>query len=152
MRFKASAPDAAYERFCSDEAWWLDGFALFTAIRNDLSGWGWSDWPEELRDRQPEVSRATQDKLSDRVETEKFLQYLFFKQWKGIKQYCNQKEIQIIGDIPIYVNDDSADVWMNPELFKLDAQKNLQSLPACRLIISAGPASVGAIPSTVGTL
>ena len=54
---------------------------------------------------------------------EKFLQYLFFKQWGEVKRYCNQKGIQIIGDIPIYVNDDSADVWMNPELFKLDERK-----------------------------
>jgi 4-alpha-glucanotransferase len=122
-RFKAAGPDAVYERFCTDEAWWLDGFALFTAIRNDLSGQSWSDWPEELRDRKPEALRATQDKLSDQIGMEKFLQYLFFKQWSEVKRYCNQKGIQIIGDIPIYVNNDSADVWMNPELFKLDERK-----------------------------
>ena len=57
-RFKAAGPDAAYERFCTDEAWWLEGFALLTAIRNDLSGQAWSDWPDELRDRQPEALRA----------------------------------------------------------------------------------------------
>ncbi len=122
-RFKATRPDAAYESFCADERWWLDPFALFTALRNHFSGQAWSDWPEELRDRQPGALHAMQDQLSDQVEMEKFLQYLFFKQWDGLKRYCNQKGIQIIGDIPIYVNDDSADVWMNPELFKLDEQK-----------------------------
>ena len=76
-----------------------------------------------MRDRQPEALRAIQDQLPDQVEIEKFLQYLFFKQWGSLKRYCNQKGIQIIGDIPIYVSDDSADVWMNPELFKLDEQK-----------------------------
>ena len=122
-RFKATRPDVAYESFCRDEGWWLDPFALFTAIRNHFSGQTWSDWPEELRDRQPEALRAIQDQLSDQVEIEKFLQYLFFKQLGSVKRYCNQKGIQIIGDIPIYVSDDSADVWMNPELFKLDERK-----------------------------
>jgi len=122
-RFKAAGPDTAYQRFCAEEAWWLEGFALFTAIRNDLSGLAWSDWPQELRDRQPEALRTTLAKLSERVEREKFLQYVFFKQWSRVKEYCNQKGIQIIGDIPIYVNDDSADVWTNPELFRLDEQK-----------------------------
>jgi 4-alpha-glucanotransferase len=122
-RFKASRPDAAYESFCTDEASWLDGFALFTALRDHFSGQAWSDWPDELRDRKPEALRAAQDRLSSQVDMEKFLQYLFFKQWSGLKQYCNKKGIQIIGDIPIYVSDDSADVWMNPELFKLDERK-----------------------------
>jgi 4-alpha-glucanotransferase len=122
-RFNASRPDAAYESFCTDEASWLDGFALFTVLRDHFSGQAWSDWPDELRDRQPEALRAIRDQLADQVELEKFLQYLFFKQWNGVKQYCNHKGIQIIGDIPIYVSDDSADVWMNPELFKLDARK-----------------------------
>jgi 4-alpha-glucanotransferase len=123
VRFKATGPHVAYESFCAEEGWWLNAFALFTAIRNHFSGQAWSDWPEEVRDRQPEALRAIQERLSDRVELEKFLQYLFFKQWGDVKRYCNHKGIQIIGDIPIYVNDDSADVWMNPELFKLNEQK-----------------------------
>jgi 4-alpha-glucanotransferase len=122
-RFRAAGQNPEYERFCAEEAWWLEGFALFTAIRSDMSGRAWADWPEELRDRHSEALRAMQDKLYDRVGMEKFLQYLFFRQWSEVRRYCNQKGIQIIGDIPIYVNDDSADVWMNPELFSLDAQK-----------------------------
>jgi 4-alpha-glucanotransferase len=122
-RFRAAGPDAAYEKFCADEQWWLDAFALFTAIRNQFSGQIWNAWPEELRDRQPEPLRAMREKLSDRVEMEKFLQYLFFRQWSAVRRYCNQKGIHVISDIPIYVSDDSADVWMNPELFKLDEQK-----------------------------
>jgi 4-alpha-glucanotransferase len=122
-RFKATGPHTAYESFCTEEAWWLDGFALFTAIRNQYGGWAWSDWPEELRDRQPDALRAIQDQLSTQVDVEKFLQYLYFKQWAAIRRYCNEKDVQIIGDIPIYVNDDSSDVWMHPELFKLDERK-----------------------------
>ncbi len=122
-RFKGNAPDPAWIRFCDEEAWWLEGFALFTATRTDQQGRAWSDWPEELRDRKPEGLRAIQDKLSEQVGKEKFLQYLFFKQWSDLKRYCSQKGIQIIADIPIYVNDDSADVWVNPHLFRLDGQK-----------------------------
>jgi 4-alpha-glucanotransferase len=122
-RFKAAEPPTEYEQFCAEEAWWLDGFALFTAIRNQFGGWAWSDWPEELRDRQPDALRAIHEQLSDQVDIEKFLQYLYFKQWAAVRRYCNEKDIQIIGDIPIYVNDDSSDVWMNPELFKLDERK-----------------------------
>ncbi|HVN23432.1 MAG TPA: 4-alpha-glucanotransferase [Syntrophorhabdales bacterium] len=122
-RFKTATPDAAWTRFCTEEAWWLEGFALFTAIRNHFTGRAWSHWPEGLRDRQHDALRDIQHTLSGQIEMEKFLQYLFFKQWLELKKYCNEKGVQIIGDIPIYVNGDSADVWVYPHLFKLDEKK-----------------------------
>ncbi len=122
-RFTALGPDPSYARFCEEEAWWLDGFALFTALRGKFGGRAWSDWPAEVRDRQPEVLLAMQKELHNQVEIEKFLQYLYMKQWVALRRYCNERNIQVIGDIPIYVNDDSADVWTHPDLFKLDEGK-----------------------------
>ena len=123
LRFKCREVPPDYERFCSENAAWLDGFSLFVALKSHFGGKAWNEWPQDLRDREPGAIGVAQKELSKKIRMEKFLQYFFFKQWGMLKKYCNQKDIQIIGDIPIYVSHDSADVWMNPELFKLDAQK-----------------------------
>jgi len=123
FRFKSRKIHPEYERFCSENAAWLDGFSLFVALKSHLGGRAWGEWPQELRDREPGAIGEVQKELSEKVGMEKFLQYIFFNQWGMLKKYCNQKGIQFIGDIPIYVSYDSADVWMNPELFKLDEQK-----------------------------
>jgi 4-alpha-glucanotransferase len=122
-RFAKRKDDADYRRFCREEESWLNDFALFASLRERFSDRAWTDWPHELRDREKSALQKAADELSERVSYEKFLQYVFFKQWAALKEYCAQRSIQIIGDIPIYVNDDSADVWANPELFKLDDQK-----------------------------
>jgi 4-alpha-glucanotransferase len=122
-RFKAAGADSAYANFIKEQEWWLDGFALYNAIKNKLCGRAWSDWPEELRNREPNALRDIETRLCDEIAIEKFLQYLFFKQWGEVKRYCNRKGVQIVGDIPFYVNDDSADVWISPELFRLDERK-----------------------------
>jgi len=123
LRFNSRGASPDYERFCSENAAWLDGFSLFVALKSHLGGRAWNEWPQDLRDREPGAIGEAQKELSEKIRMEKFLQYLFFNQWSMLKKYCNQKDIQIIGDIPIYVSHDSADVWMNPELFKLDNQK-----------------------------
>jgi 4-alpha-glucanotransferase len=120
-RFKESRKNE-YEKFISENSSWLEDFALFVALKAHL-GKVWSEWPQEIRDRHPEASQTWKTQLHDKIEMEKFLQYVFFKQWSLIKRYCNQKGIQIIGDVPIYVDFDSADVWVNPEIFKLDEEK-----------------------------
>ncbi|HJX30641.1 MAG TPA: 4-alpha-glucanotransferase, partial [Thermodesulfobacteriota bacterium] len=86
-------------------------------------GKAWSEWPRDLRDRYPAALRSAEQELIDTINREKFLQYIFFKQWSALKEYCCQKNIQVIGDIPIYVQHDSADVWSHPEFFKLDENK-----------------------------
>lgn len=115
--------DSEFERFCYENAYWLEDYALFITLKEHFHGVAWSDWPEDLRYRKEEALRDRKEKLKDRIHMEKFFQFLFFKQWFSLKKYSNSKNIQIIGDIPIYVTYDSSDVWANPEIFKLDDAK-----------------------------
>jgi 4-alpha-glucanotransferase len=112
-----------FERFCIENAYWLDDYALFVALKDHFNGAAWSDWPWELRDREEHAIRAWNEKLRERVLMEKFFQYLFFRQWHSLKDYCNDRNIKIIGDLPIYVCHDSCDVWANPSIFKLNGDK-----------------------------
>ena len=127
-RFKAGPREPDYERFCSENTSWLDSFAGFVALRQHLQPRSWWDWPKQLRDRNKKALRAMRMQLRDSVEKEKFSQYLFSKQWFALKHYCNEHGIQIIGDIPIYVAYDSADVWAHPEIFKLTSTKKRRAL------------------------
>lgn len=115
--------DHNYERFCQLFHSWLDDFSLFVALKSRYQNTPWSDWPTPLRDRAPEALSAVRQELEASIVFVKFIQYLFFTQWFNLKDYCNQRGIRIFGDIPIYVNHDSADVWVNPDLFKLDSDK-----------------------------
>jgi len=83
----------------------------------------WSSWPQELRDRDPRALEGLENELRERSDRARFLQYVFFRQWFSLKRYCNRLGLKIIGDMPIYVNYDSADVWSRPEIFKLDEKK-----------------------------
>src|SRR3990172_3343451 len=112
-----------FEKYCNENAYWLDDYTLFIALKEHFHKFSWSDWPDELRQRKEEVLRDWKETLKERILMEKFFQFLFFKQWFSLKKYCNSKNIQIIGDIPIYVTYDSADVWAKPEIFKLDDAK-----------------------------
>jgi len=112
-----------YEEFCSDNARWLNDFALFVALNGHFNGAVWSSWPDEVRDRKPEILNSLSRKLHDAIERGKFLQYLFHGQWTALKRYCNDRGVQIIGDMPIYVDYDSVDLWVNPDVFKLDDEK-----------------------------
>ncbi|MDR3556321.1 MAG: 4-alpha-glucanotransferase [Syntrophobacteraceae bacterium] len=113
-------PKCALENFVKTNAHWLNDYALFICLKEQFFGAPWSDWPSEIRDRtQPALDEWTQ-RLAENIEREKFSQFLFFGQWSALKSYCNQKQIQVIGDIPIYVSHDSADVWAHREFFKLE--------------------------------
>jgi 4-alpha-glucanotransferase len=83
----------------------------------------WAEWPVNIKNREKKTIQNLRDELHDLIEQEKFLQFLFYKQWFSLKNYCNNKNIRIIGDIPIYLNYDSTDVWANPEIFKLDKKR-----------------------------
>ena len=122
-RSKGKRKDHEYGRFCLENTYWLDDFALFMALKSRFGGKAWSEWPQDIRDRQPKALQAAKKEICETVGKERFLQYLFFKQWRSLSNYCNQKNIQIIGDIPIYVNFDSVELWTHPELFKLDNEK-----------------------------
>lgn len=113
----------AYKKFCQDEAWWLKDYALYQALKNHFQGMGWSQWPEGIRNRDTEVLQEISQQLSGGIEKEKLLQFLFFKQWAELKAYCLKKEVHFFGDLPFYVGYDSADVWSNKQLFRLDKEQ-----------------------------
>ncbi|MFO7683464.1 MAG: 4-alpha-glucanotransferase [Chloroflexota bacterium] len=118
----AAEKRAAYAQFCADNAFWLDDFSLFMAVKNyhkELHGGVWNTWPADIARREPAAMQAWSEKLADEISLSKFTQFLFFEQWLSLKHYANERDIQIIGDIPIFVAYDSADVWSNPDLFYL---------------------------------
>ena len=111
---------AGYDEFCRNNSWWLEDFALFTSLHRHYKGSLWSTWPDAIKYRDPVALDAMRHTLDKNIETEKFLQYMFFRQWQALRNYCIKKGIRLIGDIPMYVTYDSADVWTHPELFRLD--------------------------------
>lgn len=115
--------ETAYEQFCVENSYWLPDFAKFMTFKIHFKEKDWGSWPAEIKNRQKNALTTLEKKLSDQVEYQKFLQFIFFKQWEALRKYCNERGIQIIGDIPYYVNYDSAEVWTNPQLFKLDESK-----------------------------
>ena len=119
-RFAEKGDRQKFEKFCRRQARWLDDFALFSAIRANCGELPWSRWPEELKRRDPEALREAAERLADRMDRARFLQFVFMRQWRRLRRHCRQREIRIIGDIPIYVDYDSADVWLHPECFQLD--------------------------------
>lgn len=113
----------AFRVFCKENEEWLEDFALFMAIKKHLKGKPWREWGKDLKDRNSEYLKRVREDLLEEIEREKFYQYLFFTQWFSLKEECNGKGIRLIGDLPIYVNYDSADVWAHPEIFNLDEEK-----------------------------
>ena len=124
QRFIQKKPAKEYQLFCEDQAYWLDDFGLFVAIKEQFHGRMWSEWPEELRDRVPEALTKARRASAERISQEKFFQYVCYAQWAGLREYCREKGVRIIGDAPIYVTYDSVDVWTNPQIFKLKKDKS----------------------------
>jgi 4-alpha-glucanotransferase len=111
---------AAFARFCDLQAPWLDDFALFMALKEAHDLRPWHEWGPKLVTRQPEALTRWRESLADGIEKQKYRQWQFFEQWLAVKRYANERSIHIIGDIPIFVSMDSADVWANPHLFQFD--------------------------------
>lgn len=110
---------AAYRRFCQRQAEWLDEYALFAALKRQYRGAEWFIWPEPLRMRRAAALREARERLADEIEFERFCQFLYDQQWASLREYARQRGVALIGDIPIFVAEDSADVWSRPELFQL---------------------------------
>jgi 4-alpha-glucanotransferase len=115
-----------FEDFKRETSWWLNDFVLFEAIRRVYSGAVWSSWPKELARREAEGLRKFGVEHQRELEVERAIQFAFFEQWRALHQYCGQQRIKIVGDVAIFVDYDSADVWRHPNLFWLD--ENLQPL------------------------
>src|SRR5262249_4239914 len=111
---------SAFETFSERNSSWLNDYALFRALKTEHGGKAWHEWERPLVRREPEALARARNKLHERIEAHKFAQFLFFKQWFELKGYCNERGISLIGDVPIFVAHDSADVWTSPEQFKLD--------------------------------
>lgn len=116
------ADRAAFEHFCQSASSWLEDFALFTALKDAHNGTAWTTWDAEIRGRDLRAMREWQLRLVPQLNAIKYWQFEFFRQWGDLKAYCRQRDIRLMGDIPIYVAHDSADVWARPDLFHLDAQ------------------------------
>ena len=122
---KASASEKdEFEAFCKSNSPWLDDYSLFMSLKDAHSGAVWNSWERNLAKRQPSAIGNSTKTLSRHILFHKYLQYQFFRQWSALKGYANKRGIKIIGDIPIFVAYDSADVWSHPELFHLDDKGN----------------------------
>lgn len=122
-RFQDRSDRPGYDEFRETQAHWLENFTLFQALKSRNPGQSWRDWPEPLRDRKDSALEAARKELAHVVERETFLQFIFARQWRGLKTYCNRKNIFLFGDMPIYLPYDSVDVWAHPDLFQLDENR-----------------------------
>ena len=118
------AQQQEFASFCDAEGSWLDDYALFMALKAHHKGAAWNTWEPDIAARQPEALAQWRHRLADEIAFQQYLQYQFFRQWCAVKRYANRRGIQIIGDVPIFVAYDSADVWIHPELFYLDESGN----------------------------
>lgn len=106
--------------FVTENAWWLDDYALYRSIKREQKQKPWYEWPDELRLRDGEAIIKADEQFADRIQAEKFDQFVFFRQWAALKKYANDNHINVIGDLPIFVALDSVDVWCNQDKFKLN--------------------------------
>lgn len=117
------SPVAGYEGFCEENASWLEEHALYVGLKERFEQKAWFQWPDELRKREPAALEKWRGKLRESIEKEKVLQFLAHRQWAALRRYCNERGISLMGDLPIYVDYDSVDVWANPGIFKLDEDR-----------------------------
>jgi 4-alpha-glucanotransferase len=135
MRWKEQVVRAAYDLLGEDEelgsdfaaywkeqAYWLNDYALFRVLRDAHGGACWAEWPEPLRRRDPHALTRAEHEFSEQIERHAYAQYLFDVQWSAVRRYAHDRGIRIVGDVPIFVAYDSADVWAHPELFELDEE------------------------------
>ncbi|MDZ7642188.1 MAG: 4-alpha-glucanotransferase [Desulfurivibrio sp.] len=123
IRNLGAAPwQAEYRRFVAAEADWLADYALFMALHEENQGAAWYDWPSKLARRQPAALAAARRRLAAGIDFHQGCQFIFFRQWEQLRQYAAGQGVSLIGDMPIYVAPDSAEVWARPEIFILDEQ------------------------------
>src|SRR5208282_1683176 len=121
--FVTSASDAArrrFEQFCSENAWWLDEFVLFDALRSQQKLASWNEWPAGLAHRDAGALQRARKDLAVDLKIRSALQFAFYEQWQALRRYCSERSIRIVGDVAVFMNYDSADVWMHRELFRLN--------------------------------
>lgn len=120
-----------FDAFRQENAWWLEDYGLFMAVKDIFGGSSWDQWAEDIRYRWDNAVYYYKTNYADEIGFYEWIQYVFSVQWKKLKAYANEKGIQIIGDIPIYVAYDSADVWANPQLFQLNSERKPYAIAGC---------------------
>ena len=120
-----------YQKFVAENSWWLSDYALFMAVKDQFGGVEWTKWAEDIRLRWANAMDYYRRELYFDIEFQQYMQFKFYEQWMKLKKYANEKGIQIIGDIPIYVAMDSADTWAHPELFQLDEENVPVAVAGC---------------------
>ena len=123
--------NSEYSDFVRENVKWLENYALFMALKDHFGGRPWSEWDEEIKLTNPKAIEKYSQKLKKSIDFWKYVQFEFFTQWNELKRYANSKGIKIIGDIPIYVAYDSADVWSNSALFQLDSNNKPINVAGC---------------------
>ncbi len=131
LAFSRFLEDQDYKSFCKENAFWLSDYALFMAIKNANGDISWENWDNTLRFREAAAIDNAQNEYKENINFYCFVQYIFSKQWRALKEYANKKGIKIIGDIPIYVAYDSADVWSDIEQFQLDKDLKPKAVAGC---------------------
>lgn len=129
--FSSFVPDSDYNEFCEYNSYWLDDYSLYMALKNKFNDKPWNEWDTDIKLRKTERITELKIELQDTINFYKFIQFVFFVQWSDLKQYANKNGIKIIGDIPIYVAGDSADVWANPKQFLIDDDCNPTEVAGC---------------------
>ena len=121
---KSASPEARgrFESFRSENGWWLEGFVLFDSLRARRKLEPWNQWPRELASRETSALEKARADLADDILVRSALQFAFYEQWRALRRYCAERSIRIVGDVAIFVNHDSADVWTHPELFRLNSE------------------------------
>jgi 4-alpha-glucanotransferase len=125
------AENDEFKKYVKKNAFWLEDYSLYMAIKNNFNSVSWMEWDEDIRLRKPEALKEYAGKLQKQVEFYQFLQFEFHIQWKKLKKYANKKGIKIIGDIPIYVALDSSDCWANTKLFQFDKNNMPKGVAGC---------------------
>ena len=123
--------NADYRAFVSENSWWLDDYALFMSAREFFDNKSWNEWPYDIRMHYGYALDYYREKLYFDIEFQKYMQFKFYEQWSKLKKYANDRDIQIVGDMPIYVSPDGSDVWAHPEMFQLDKDNKLTQIAGC---------------------
>lgn len=120
-----------FQAFCNINNFWLEDYALFTALKKQFRNVMWTEWDDDIRLRRPDALERYAEQLAEETTCVKFIQYKFFEQYNALKKYANSKGIKLYGDMPIYVSMDSSDIWANPEMFMLDEDRRPTMVAGC---------------------
>ena len=129
-RFVKNIPQEFWD-FCWNEGWWLEDYSLFMALKDEYNGAAWNTWEDKYKYRHWDAIQAAKEEFKEGMQFYKMIQFFFFQQWKELKAYANENGIKIIGDVPIYVAQDSADVWSNPDEFYLNEYREPIDVAGC---------------------